>query len=63
MFFIIVRLALIAIIIWGVVYFIKLLIPPSDFKKCGRCEGKGFWYAARGKEKCDWCNGSGKLPK
>lgn len=41
---------------------VKLASKPSEFRKCGRCEGKGFWYAARGKETCDWCKGSGKLP-
>lgn len=45
-------------------YFIlKAFSKPDNFKKCSRCEGKGFWYDARGKEICDWCKGSGKLPK
>ncbi|RAW00061.1 hypothetical protein [Pseudochryseolinea flava] len=32
-------------------------------EKCSRCDGRGFWYGTRGKEKCEWCRGSGKLPK
>jgi DnaJ-class molecular chaperone len=48
----------------AIAYFIITnILRPSDFIKCGRCEGKGFWYAARGKETCDWCRGSGKLPR
>ncbi len=41
---------------------VKLVSKPSEFRKCQRCDGKGFWYDARGKETCDWCKGSGKLP-
>jgi hypothetical protein len=35
----------------------------SKDEKCSRCDGRGFWYGARGKEKCDWCRGTGRLPK
>jgi DnaJ-class molecular chaperone len=53
------------IILFGIVWFVvKLLLRATDDTiKCSRCEGKGFWYDARGKEKCDWCKGSGRLPK
>ena len=47
----------------GVVYLLQKILAPSDFIKCGRCNGKGFWYGAREKEICDWCKGSGKLPR
>jgi DnaJ-class molecular chaperone len=47
-------------VIYGVA---KLVSRPSDTVKCSRCEGRGFWYDARGKEKCDWCKGSGRLPR
>ena len=48
----------------GIIFFlvVRRLMKPSQFIRCGRCEGKGYWYAARGKETCDWCKGSGKLP-
>ncbi len=62
MIFAIIRLVIgIAVLVFLYVI-LKKLFTPSDFKKCGRCEGKGFWYNARGKEICDWCNGSGRLP-
>jgi hypothetical protein len=35
----------------------------SSDERCSRCDGRGFWYGARGKEKCDWCKGSGRMPK
>jgi DnaJ-class molecular chaperone len=63
MIFILFRLLLISGLIAIVYLVVKSLVRPSDFIKCGRCEGKGFWYAARGKETCDWCKGSGKLPR
>ncbi len=47
----------------AVVYLIaRRLLASPDFIRCSRCEGKGFWYDARGKETCDWCKGSGRLP-
>jgi DnaJ-class molecular chaperone len=35
----------------------------SKDEKCSRCDGNGYWYGTRGKEKCEWCKGSGRLPK
>jgi DnaJ-class molecular chaperone len=35
----------------------------STDERCGRCDGRGFWYGTRGKEKCYWCKGSGRMPK
>ena len=48
----------------GLYYFIQWIVQStSDSIRCARCEGKGFWLAARGKEICDWCRGSGRLPR
>ncbi|TXH26675.1 MAG: hypothetical protein E6Q96_07565 [Cyclobacteriaceae bacterium] len=58
-----IRLFFFAIIL-GVVWLIVKLIMQSDGTiKCSRCEGKGYWYGARERERCDWCKGSGRLPK
>jgi DnaJ-class molecular chaperone len=46
-----------------VYYIVKAIFQPSNTIRCSRCDGKGFWYDARGKEKCDWCKGSGTLPR
>jgi|GEM_PF-1423697 len=62
MIFILIRLIFIAALIGGVCYIVFRLFHPREFVSCSRCDGKGFWYGARGKEKCDWCRGSGKLP-
>lgn len=63
MIFFILRAMVVVGVIVGVYFIVKSIIGSSDFITCGRCEGKGFWYDARGKETCDWCKGSGKLPK
>jgi len=44
-------------------FVIHWLINPTGSPRCARCDGKGFWLGARGREICDWCKGSGKLPK
>ncbi|MDN5214629.1 hypothetical protein QQ020_21295 [Fulvivirgaceae bacterium BMA12] len=58
-----IRLLFFAAIIVALYFIIKKLLAPGDFVRCGRCEGKGFWYAARDRVTCDWCKGSGKLPR
>lgn len=63
MIFFMFRLVILGGFIALIYFLIKSFTKPSEFVKCGRCEGKGFWYAARGKETCDWCRGSGKLPR
>ncbi len=63
MIFFLLRAAVVIAIILGIYFIIQRIIGSSDFIACSRCEGKGFWYDARGKEMCDWCKGSGKLPK
>ena len=35
----------------------------SNNKVCPRCEGKGYWLNTRNRETCEWCQGSGRLPK
>ena len=56
------RLLVIVGLAAGIVWLLQKILNPSGFVKCGRCDGKGFWYGAREKEICDWCKGSGKLP-
>lgn len=50
----------------------KLGKPFSDFQlkdhlsgqvTCPNCEGRGYWLNTRNREMCDWCQGSGKVPK
>lgn len=57
----VIRLLLVVIVIGLAFYVIKSFLSQSDTVRCSRCDGKGFWYGARGKEKCDWCKGSGRL--
>lgn len=58
------RLIFLALAVTAVYFTLKWLLQSRDGTvKCSRCGGKGFWYDARGKEKCDWCKGSGRLPK
>ena len=40
----------------------RLLSEPAAHIRCPRCEGKGHWIGTRGREDCDWCDGSGQLP-
>ena len=35
----------------------------SETKICPRCKGRGWWQNTRNREKCEWCNGTGQLPK
>ena len=65
LFALLLRLAIPVGIILLIYYALKGFFGDNDphFVRCGRCEGKGFWYAARGRETCDWCKGSGKLPR
>jgi DnaJ-class molecular chaperone len=57
-----IRFLLIAVVIGALLYLFKGFFFNSDYKKCGKCEGKGYWIALRGeKNKCDACQGSGKI--
>lgn len=58
------RLFLFAALVLFILFVFKWLrAAASSDEICSRCEGRGFWYGTRGKEKCDWCKGSGRLPK
>ena len=60
----ILRLLLILLILGAVYYLLKTFISTSDYKKCGKYDGMGYWIAMRGeRDKCDICNGSGKALK
>lgn len=50
-----IRLVFFAAILVTIYFIVKRLLQPSAFVRCGRCEGKGFWYSAREKVICDWC--------
>lgn len=59
-----IRLVFIVLIIGVLLYLVKVFMGNSNYKKCGKCEGKGYWIALRGeKNKCDACQGSGKILK
>jgi RecJ-like exonuclease len=42
-------------------YLMRGMAKPSEFIPCDRCDGKGFWYAVRGKEICTKCRGEGTM--
>lgn len=56
-----VRLALLGATFYGIYKVVEYLL--SDTKKCQRCDGKGWWQNTRNRDRCEWCNGSGKVPK
>ena len=58
-----IRLIFFAAAIVAFYFIVKRFLPSPAFVRCGRCDGKGFWYAAREKVTCDWYKGSGKMPK
>ncbi|WP_344925731.1 hypothetical protein [Aquimarina addita] len=40
------------------------MLGTTDFKKCGKCDGRGYWIAMRGeRDKCDVCKGAGKVSR
>ncbi len=41
----------------------KIDIGLGKYKACPRCQGLGYWEGTRSREKCEWCKGSGKLPR
>lgn len=59
----IIRLLVLILVAIGLFLMLRRFFRPGDGTvTCSKCEGKGFWYGARGKEKCDWCKGSGRVP-
>lgn len=60
----IIRIAVLAAIIWaGWKTGIYLMQAMSSQKRCGYCEGKGYWIGTREKEFCKKCNGTGLIEK
>lgn len=58
------RILLFAAVIGAAFYTVKLLLTPSGFVRCKKCEGKGYWLSTRGlRDTCDECGGVGKLKK
>jgi hypothetical protein len=40
------------------------LVPASKWKKCPRCDGRGFWRGTRGeRNRCEQCRGEGRIPR
>ena len=57
-------LFLVAAVLFGLYMayrFISLFIAKSN--ACPDCEGKGYWYGLREREKCKRCDGTGVLEK
>ncbi len=62
--FILIRLAILAGIIYGGIKVGKYLARKmSKLKQCDYCEGKGYWLGTREKNFCKKCNGTGQLAK
>lgn len=60
----IIRILLVAALIGAVTYLVNSLFTPSEFIRCSKCEGKGYWRSTRGlKDTCDDCGGLGKLKR
>lgn len=62
--FILIRLAILAGIIYGgakVGQYLAFRL--SNQKQCDYCEGKGYWLGTREKNFCKKCNGIGLLDK
>ncbi len=56
------RIVLIAMVVGICFYLYKQLYGNSTYKKCEKCDGKGYWRAMRGeRDKCDICQGAGKV--
>jgi DnaJ-class molecular chaperone len=53
----------ITIIILALVYYLyRIMTGNSEYRKCQKCNGQGYWKATRGeRDKCDICKGSGKV--
>lgn len=58
------RILLFAAVIGAVIYAVNLLLNPSEFVRCQKCKGKGYWLSTRGlKDTCDDCGGVGKVKR
>lgn len=64
MIFLILRIAIFLVLIFSIYQlFAYFLRAESNELRCPRCLGKGSWKGVREQEKCDRCNGTGKLLK
>ncbi len=63
MVFIIIRLIIFALIGFALYQFFAYFLRSDKELNCPRCLGKGSWDGVRSKEKCNRCNGTGKLLK
>lgn len=63
MFPLVIRILFFLAVFAGAYFLLARIFNSGDAVKCSRCEGKGYWYGTRGRETCDWCKGSGELPR
>ena len=61
MIIILIQVLIAVILLAAIVYVVKRFFPRSEYKKCPKCNGKGYWEAVRSREPCDLCAGSGKV--
>lgn len=58
------RVLVILLIVGLAYYLIRTVTGNSEYKSYQKCNGQGYWKATRGeKDKCDVCEGSGKVLK
>ncbi|WP_138657305.1 hypothetical protein [Maribacter algarum] len=56
------RILMLLLIIGLAIFLIRMVSNTSEYKKCQKCDGKGYWRATKGeKDKCDVCQGAGKV--
>ncbi|MBI1184110.1 hypothetical protein GC194_07555 [bacterium] len=58
-----VRLIFIALAAFFGVWIYRRFIASGGKKVCPRCHGQGYWEGTRERVTCDWCKGTGYLPK
>ncbi|MEO1051615.1 MAG: hypothetical protein AAFX87_13380 [Bacteroidota bacterium] len=58
-----IRIVFVLILVAGVFYLFAKIFGSSKEKICSRCDGKGYWEGTRSREKCEWCGGTGYIPK
>ena len=63
MIFIIIRIAVFALLGFALYQLFAYFLRSNKELSCPRCLGKGYWDGVRSKEKCNRCNGTGKLLK
>ena len=53
-------LVVLLVIVLAIVLFVK---HASPYRRCGKCNGLGYWEGVRMRERCDQCGGSGRIRK